>query len=185
MDFWILVYYSHCLFSHSQAGGHGFVLLSVPRLLVEHSPTWIIRGFWSAIHGQPNNHACRILFRVISNNNNKINDIPYAHLLHNRQCSRHFAYVISFNPVYSLMRDKNHYLHFTDKNIKAQKGDPTCWKSRVCRWAKNPGGLTAGLGCEKFSRWAGLVSPVFVYQSCSSTLTTPLASWVLGGCSFQ
>lgn len=131
----VLFSLSFCLFSQFQSGGHGCVLLSMPRLLVEYSSTWIIFGFWSAIHRQRNNYACRIIFRVI--NNNKNHNITYEHLLHTRQYSKHFVSVISINPVDSLMREKNYYLHFTDKNIKAQKGGPTCPISQMCRWAKS------------------------------------------------
>lgn len=96
-----------CLFSPFQPGGHGFVLLSILRLSVEYSPAWIIFSFWSAMHGQSDNHAYRIVFKVINNNNNKISNIIFEHFIYNRQCSKSLAYMISFNPVYNLMmRDK-------------------------------------------------------------------------------
>lgn len=151
-------------------------------------------GFISAMNGQPDNHAFRIVFRVINNNNYKNNNIIYDHLICNRQCyiflPIHFAYMISFNPVYHLIRNKKLLCPFYNKNTKAQKSSPSRLTSHLYRWAKNPGSPIAGLGCEKFSLCVDLMSPVFVSQRfslhplthflCSGWLQSPLSRLLFG-----
>lgn len=83
--FWILISYSHCLFVFSLTFNSLAMTLSCCpcRLLGEHCPTWLIFGLWSARRGQPGDHACTIVVRVISKNSNK-NNIIYEHLIYNR-----------------------------------------------------------------------------------------------------
>lgn len=115
-----------CLFSHFQLIDHGFALLSRPMLLLKHSPTWLILGFWSAIHGQPENHTCKVVFRVINNNNYKNNNIIYKHVMYNRQCSKHLSYMILFNPAYDLMREKKITISILQLRIRIRRSPNLC-----------------------------------------------------------
>lgn len=42
-------------------------------------------------------------------------------MIYNKQCSKHWAYMISFNSVYSLMREKNYHLCVIDRTPRLRK----------------------------------------------------------------
>lgn len=107
LNFYLLLSLPLCLFSHFQPLGHGFALLSVPMLLGEHSPTWLIFGFWYTTHGQLDYHAYRVVFRVINNNNDKT--VSFTHTIYSEQCSKHLAYMIDLFPVILDILEYNYF----------------------------------------------------------------------------
>lgn len=170
---------SFCLFSEFQYDGHSCVLLSMPRLLVEYSSTWIIFGFWSAIHRQHNNYACRIIFRVINNNNNKNHNITMS------------IYYILGSILNTLYIWSHLILLIVWWGTKITISILQIRTSRLRRVAQLVQCLTCVAGLRtrqpdyRTRMWeiltVGWLDTTCVYQIFSPTLTTPLASCALDG----